>query len=681
MQFIKATIEINVPEQFEKKRDVHFSVADQVGEQLFREHGKSIRITFSSLIETRMMLGIVSFSPTDVPQTLNDYLERLSVEIKSFSVQAEVPIQYQEITFEQWKDLLENAERSHYCKEYYEIMRDMEVESLGRARYEPNDAPHSEGLVLGNACKQDLLKAAGELLCEDTLVPELERIFAGVENPAIKAHPVHYLVQADTLEKARGIADVLLKALLASGRIENQRYVEFLGNPERTFSQKKLDDWYRAGKGGAVLCTYESMENADSEYANTGTEGITRFCDAMLRYRNDVLTIICMTNYSEKLKLLFLERIGTIRLVELDQEALPVARARKYLRQSARNIGLTPDKALYRSISDEDILYRQQDLDKAFEAWSQPKIIEQAYPQYLAYREPDKRALLAKPKGTAYRDLQKMVGLDEAKETIGLAIDFYKAQKLFKEKGMHHERTAMHMVFTGNPGTAKTTVARLFAHIMKDNQVLSVGDLFEVGRGDLVGKYVGHTAPLVKEKFKTAKGSVLFIDEAYSLVDDKEGLFGDEAINTIVQEMENNREDLVVIFAGYPDKMEEFLSRNPGLRSRVAFHVHFDDYNAEELCDIAELIAEGKHRRFDSSVKGQLLSILPSVVKTPDFGNGRFMRNLIEHAELKQARRLLAMEPEVVCEEHILTLTAADFEAPKHQVTKSKPIGFCRDQN
>ena len=135
------------------------------------------------------------------------------------------------------------------------------------------------------------------------------------------------------------------------------------------------------------------------------------------------------------------------------------------------------------------------------------------------------------------------------------------------------------------PDRQKTTVARLIAEILAENQVLYRGKLHEVGRSDLVGKYVGWTAKLVKEAFEKAKGSVLFIDEAYSLVD-KQGSFGDEAINAIVQEMENSRGSTVVIFAGYPDKMEHFLDRNPGLRSRIAFHVPFEDYTPEELVEI-----------------------------------------------------------------------------------------------
>jgi AAA+ superfamily predicted ATPase len=131
--------------------------------------------------------------------------------------------------------------------------------------------------------------------------------------------------------------------------------------------------------------------------------------------------------------------------------------------------------------------------------------------------------------------------------------------------GADRRKTVHAHGFTGNPGTAKTTVARLVATILKDNGVLSVGDLHEVGRADLVGRFVGWTAKIVKERVRVAKGSVLFIDEAYAFVDEKRGMFGDEAINTLVQEMENNREDTVIIFAGYTDPMKEFLERNPGL--------------------------------------------------------------------------------------------------------------------
>lgn len=236
----------------------------------------------------------------------------------------------------------------------------------------------------------------------------------------------------------------------------------------------------------------------------------------------------------------------------------------------------------------------------------------------------------------------------------------------------------MHMVFTGNPGTAKTSVARLFAQIMRENELLSKGKLIEVGRGDLVGKYVGWTARNIQKKFKEAEGGVLFIDEAYSLVDDRDGSFGDEAINTIVQEMENHRDDTVVIFAGYPKKMEDFLQKNPGLRSRIAYHVPFADYSVEELCNIAVLIAKKKGLQLNAHAEEKLISIFETARRQADFGNGRFVRNVIERAKMAQSTRLLAKDYETLTQKDITTLCAEDIESPVFTLSIKQPIGFVR---
>ena len=235
----------------------------------------------------------------------------------------------------------------------------------------------------------------------------------------------------------------------------------------------------------------------------------------------------------------------------------------------------------------------------------------------------------------------------------------------------------MHMVFTGNPGTAKTTAARLFARIMRDNGLLSKGQLVEVGRGDLVGKYVGWTAQTVQAKFREARGGVLFIDEAYSLVDGHSGSFGDEAINTIVQEMENHREDVVVIFAGYPDEMEAFLQKNPGLRSRIAFHIPFADYSAEELCKIAQLMGKRKGVCFDADAQKKLRSVFEDARKRSDFGNGRFVRNILEKAKMNQASRLLKYDFDTITTEEIKTIKAVDIASPPEIKQEAKrTIGF-----
>ena len=179
------------------------------------------------------------------------------------------------------------------------------------------------------------------------------------------------------------------------------------------------------------------------------------------------------------------------------------------------------------------------------------------------------------------------------KALVDQIINTAKIRQSRSKMGLDNYNVSQHMLFTGNPGSAKTTVARLMAEILKQEGVLETGHFVECGRADLVGKYVGWTAQIVQKKFREAVGGILFIDEAYALVDDTNS-FGAEAINTIVQEMENRRDNVIVIFAGYPDKMEHFLSENEGLRSRIAFHLDFPDYNAEEMLQILELMVKNK---------------------------------------------------------------------------------------
>lgn len=234
----------------------------------------------------------------------------------------------------------------------------------------------------------------------------------------------------------------------------------------------------------------------------------------------------------------------------------------------------------------------------------------------------------------------------------------------------------MHMIFSGNPGTSKTTVARLFARIMRENGLVSKGQLIEVGRGDLVGKYVGWTAPAIQAKFKAASGGVLFIDEAYSLVDDRGGSFGDEAINTIVQEIENHRADVVVIFAGYPDKMKGFLEKKNGLRSRIAFHVPFADYTSEELCEIAQLISQKNGMKLHPNAVSKLETVFDTVRTQSDFGNGRYVRNVFEMAKMNQASRLLERDFDTISTADVTTITDDDIVLPTAKKAECR-IGFC----
>ncbi len=279
--------------------------------------------------------------------------------------------------------------------------------------------------------------------------------------------------------------------------------------------------------------------------------------------------------------------------------------------------------------------------------------------------------------GEAAKELDDMIGLSFVKQIIHKAIAYYKLRKLCMDKGIARDKALMHMVFTGNPGTAKTTVARLFAEILKDEKVLSTGVFIEVGRADLVGDHVGSTAPLVKKKFREAQGGVLFIDEAYSLCDSYREGFGDEAINTLVQEMENHRDDVIVIFAGYPGPMKEFLERNPGMKSRIAFQVSFDDYDTDELCEITKLMVEKKQMTITDSALDNLRLIYDNARTEEDYGNGRFVRGIIEEAEMNLAERIMKLKESEITADLISTIEDCDIQS--HEVNKHKKlerIGF-----
>jgi SpoVK/Ycf46/Vps4 family AAA+-type ATPase len=192
-----------------------------------------------------------------------------------------------------------------------------------------------------------------------------------------------------------------------------------------------------------------------------------------------------------------------------------------------------------------------------------------------------------------------------------------------------------------------------------------------------VGAYVGWTAKCVKKAFDKARGGVLFIDEAYSLVDDRDGSFGDEAINTIVQEMENNRQDVIVIFAGYPDKMQAFLAKNPGLRSRIAYHVPFDDYDTDALCKIAKVMAEQKGLKLTDGAMQRLRGIFDVARTRSDFGNGRFVRNMLENAKMLQASRLVEADYDKIDDEDVVTIIEDDIEMPVcFEEKKTVKLGF-----
>lgn len=275
-------------------------------------------------------------------------------------------------------------------------------------------------------------------------------------------------------------------------------------------------------------------------------------------------------------------------------------------------------------------------------------------------------------KADPFMQLEEMIGLEDVKEQVKRIAAFARMKQNLEELGKPEVPIVLNMEFTGNPGTAKTTVARILAGIFSSIGILKSSEIVEVGRADIVAKYVGQTADNVKNIFKRAKGKLLFIDEAYSLTDHYRDGYGDEAINTIVQEMENNRRDTVVIFAGYPDEMKKFISMNPGLRSRVPFHISFKDYSAEEMVSIAELEAKKRGFAIAEDARVKIAAICETARANRENGNGRFCRNLVEDAILCYAARVYGTESGST--EKDFTLNAGDFVLPETVHVETKPV-------
>ncbi|MGV3488333.1 MAG: stage V sporulation protein K [Tuberibacillus sp.] len=257
--------------------------------------------------------------------------------------------------------------------------------------------------------------------------------------------------------------------------------------------------------------------------------------------------------------------------------------------------------------------------------------------------------------------MNKLIGLEDVKKTVKEIYAWLYINRLRKQYHLKAETQSLHMLFKGNPGTGKTTVARLFGDLFSEMGVLSKGHLIEAERADLVGEYIGQTAQKTRDLIKKAQGGILFVDEAYSLARGGEKDFGKEAIDTLVKHMEDKKDEFILILAGYSSEMERFLQMNPGLPSRFPIIISFPNYNEQELSSISEQMLKEREYKLTSEARRKLSRHLKQKVAESEksFSNGRYVRNIIEKSIRQQAVRLL--REGVPDRESLLTLRASDI--------------------
>ena len=517
-----------------------------------------------------------------------------------------------------------------------------------------------------------------KFMADISFVEELERIYSDENEKKYYGNPVHYKISASNMESAFEIASLLAQALKSNNRLVGSRINRVYEIKKGCYDEPDFKNMFEKAQGNIVLFDLSGSAEMHNNYASEYEEVIEYMNKLISKNHVKTLCIFVENTNHPGFASNFLAKVAEeIDIIELKEGCGNRETAMSYIQNLAAQNKYDISQPEVEEIMPEKSLFTVGEAYEIYNKWFRNGLRNRIYKSYkycsyLEIRKEDK-------KSEPYDELQKMIGLKDMKQVVDEIIDSARIQKIRSGMGMDSYKTSLHMVFTGNPGTAKTTVARLITQIFAKEGILDTGKYVECGRADLVGKYVGWTAKTVRSKFREAKGGVLFIDEAYSLVDDSNS-FGDEAINTIVQEMENHRDDVIVIFAGYPDKMKEFFAKNEGLRSRIAFHLDFPDYSAEELVDILKLMADKKGYKLNPDIERKCLEIFAQAVKKEEFGNGRYVRNLLEQAMMAQSRRITKeYAGKKITRKALTTLKPEDFDVnASKQIEKEtkRTIGF-----
>ena len=625
-----------------------------------------LSINVTSIEKTQLKLSISSSlnSESDIEREIVSLLQALGINPK-YSIEKE------EVSVKEFAKSISDGTKQGFINDPDDICQKYTV---GDKRYCLRQNDFKEEMIGDDLDSSIVFQSIEE---------EKKRIFSPSAPKEFICHPVHYVIASDNEDLRIEMRRQLLSALYKANRLKSRRVSILSLNPlQNVFSANYKESGtianrlYNKGEGGTVIISGTKAEEENDDCFTPSDNGeLEAIMFNANMHRDNVLTVIELDDNEESLNEIK-ELSDKMDFVILKENLVYGQGAKEYLQLLAKKDGINNIESLLDKVVEGEG-YHYSNLSSLYKTWKEERK-KSAFPAYSSFMSNLNIENARKPKGNAYKELQGLIGLENAKRVIDEAIAYFKMESFMEKRNLKISSPSRHMVFYGAPGTAKTTVARLFAQIMKENGVLSKGELVEVGRKDLVGKYVGWTAMQVERVFKIAEGSVLFIDEAYSLVDGRDKLYGQEAINTIVQMMENMRENTIVIFAGYEKEMKEFINQNPGLRSRIPFHVHFPDYSDSELLEILKLVASKNNYSLTEGAECKARDIFKTASLSKDFGNGRFVRNLFEKATMKKALRLSSSLDDFISDTELLTLREEDFEMPEEYSNerKTRVIGF-----
>ena len=607
----------------------------------------------------------------------------------------EADIELQEITLQDVVGLHDVTEHNYSLNNISEPIREFIKNTFHgfRATFLPNsNFKDIMPEVSGYSCNkiQHLSKTyfPDSLFCK-----EIERIYSTKNPKQYFGIPVHYDFCFSNSKAGNELILLLFQALYNNNRLLGQRitYISLLlMDLDEESVWKGLDKLCEVSQGTMIVFDLTDKEdilrkqrrplNGSVAVSDLDRESADKLCRLMEKYQRSTQFVLLEAPQQDMFHKALEAADTNLPMLRFAEQVGDLASALDYLHFLLGECNIkefVPSD--WQSLLTPQDSYTAEDIQIDFNFWYSRALQENVYTAYRGCCEKNNEQ---NSRIDSYAKLQSMVGLTDIKRVIDRILSDFRIRKLRLDAGLKCESKSLHMLFTGNPGSAKTTCARLLAGILKERDLLQTGEFVECGRSDLIGQYVGWTAKIVKDKFRKARGGVLFIDEAYALNSDDH--FGPEAINTIVQEMENHRDDVIVIFAGYPEPMEDFLKANEGLRSRIAFHLNFPDYNAEEMTKIFAMMLKEQGYICTTDFLDKSRNLFSEAVKHKEFGNGRFARNLLEQTVMKQSARLIRLNEgtdapsQPLHRKDLITLIADDLalESVTNYRVEKPSIGF-----